>query len=104
MTLPTPSPHVPIENALEDLSVQATEVSKSCMAFDTWEEQLLLCNDAAINAVIQAFDAIHGEVKFEATINNSVDSPMREIQSVSRVLGQIAHHVGVLNRQLQGKN
>ena len=106
MTLPTPSPHVPIEKALENLSVQATVVCEACSHFDKWETQGHLHSDEAIIAVTQAFRAIQDEVKYayDKSRDPSDDSPMQEIQSVSHILGQIAHHPTKLINELEGNN
>ena len=104
MTLPTPSPHVPIENALDGFYSAASHVAEACSVFDTLVERGCLHNQEAIDAVTQAFRAIHAEVRNEASLNESFVSPMREIHSVSRILGQLTHHMTILINQLEGKD
>jgi hypothetical protein len=78
MTISTPSRQGAIENALEDLSVQATVACEACSHFDKWETQGHLHSDEAIIAVTQAFRAIQDEVKYayDKSRDPSDDSPM----------------------------
>ena len=96
-----PSPHVPIERSLETLSDAIDylwEASSVCL--ESVDTEWKLYKPTSVEAVTESFQELGEFIKSEIARNQDVSSPVREIQAVSAILGQITHHIGNLNKKL----